>query len=308
MEHHSARAVIHESQILLIVRRQGVNAIGEVALLDPILDLFAGPNKGVGSEGTFLSVSSVKFVVAGVTSHQIHVVHGAGPARRVSQGEGDVTSFLHLIAHSFQLVDGGGNFHANFFKDSLVVEDIAAAQTVEGDGQDLAIIGGLSHSSLDKCGMIICIEHLGDIVDKAGLIVLGHGAATPVLIHIGALARAHCHDQLLLVVVVLLVDQLDGDVGIGFLKTRNRTIILALAGLLSRSTPNQNGQGLAGQLRDVLVAGFAGLGLGRGLRLFSNRLLRSGTRRFVSCRGSLARIAGATRKRAGHHRHSQNHG
>lgn len=187
-----------------------------------------------------MGVGGVELIVAGVAGHKVHEVHGAGPAGAVGQGERRVASFQQLVAHSFQLVDGFGDFYANLFKDGLVVEDITAGEAAKGDGQNLVLIGGLGNGSLDEGGMVVCIVHLGDVVDKTGLVILGHGAAAPVNVHIGALAGAHCNDKLLLVVVILLVDQFNGDVGIILHEPGNGALVLALAGLFCSSVPYQD--------------------------------------------------------------------
>lgn len=232
-----------------------------------------------------MGVGGVELIVAGVAGHQVHEVHGAGPAGAVGQGEGRVASFQQLVAHSFQLVDGFGDFYANLFKDGLVVEDIAAGEAVEGDGQNLVLIGGLGNGSLDEGGMVVCIVHLGDVVDKTGLVILGHGAAAPVLVHIGALAGAHSHHQLLLVIVVLLVDKFNIDVGIVFHKPGNCPLKLALARLFGSGAPHKNIERLCRQLRKVLPIGLLASSVTCG-RFASS--FRAG----IGCRGIAASAGG----------------
>lgn len=232
-----------------------------------------------------MGVGGVELIVAGVAGHQVHEVHGAGPAGAVGQREGRVASFQQLVAHSFQLVDGFGDFYANLFKDGLVVEDITAGEAAKGDGQNLVLIGGLGNGSLDEGGMVVCIVHLGDVVDKTGLVILGHGAAAPVNVHIGALAGAHCNDKLLLVVVVLLMHNLNIDVGIVFHKTSNSAFRHGLARIFGRDVPEKNVQRLCRQLGKVLPIGLLASSVTCG-RFASS--FRAG----IGCRGIAAASAG----------------
>ena len=133
--------------------------------------------------------------------------------------------------------------------------------------------------------MVVCIVHLGDVVDKTGLVILGHGAAAPVLVHIGALAGAHSHHQLLLVVVILLVDQFNGDVGIILHEPGNGALVLALAGLFCSSAPYQDVERLCRQLGKVLPIGLLASSVTCG-RFASS--FRAG----IGCRGIAAASAG----------------
>jgi len=99
--------------------------------------------------------------------------------------------------------------------------------------------------------MVVGVVQLGQVVGKAGLVVLGHGAAPPVDVHVGALAGAHLNDDLLLVGVVLDVDLLNLDVGIVLHEALHGSFVGGLVGLLVADVPQQDVHGLRGQLGDL---------------------------------------------------------
>ena len=190
-----------------------------------------------------------------MTGDQVHIVHGAGPTGQVRQGEGIVAGFLDLFAGSFQLSDRLRNFDSKFIEDGLVVEDVAAGQAAEGDGQDLAVEGGLSHSGVDEVRMIIGVEQLGDIIHAAGFVIFGHGTAAPMDVHIGlAFLRGEGDLQVLLVGIIDLVDLLNLDVRIVSHEAINRIFLSGPADAFSSDVPEQNRHGFSGQLGDVLCA------------------------------------------------------
>ena len=85
VKHHSTGVVVKKCTVFAIVCYQRVEAFVEVALPYPILDLLACKDKCRRSEGTFLGISCIKFSISGVTSYQIHIVHGACPLGAVCQ-------------------------------------------------------------------------------------------------------------------------------------------------------------------------------------------------------------------------------
>ncbi len=99
--------------------------------------------------------------------------------------------------------------------------------------------------------MIILSIHISQIIAEAGLIVLSHGAAAPVHIHIRGLLGRHGYNQLLLVVVILLMNLIHRNIRVIFHESGHSAFLYGFGRILGRNIPESNGQGLIGQLGNV---------------------------------------------------------
>ena len=255
MQHHRTGSVVHKLLILAVICRKTVDAVREVARLDPVLNLGARINEGVRSKGAavLLCICRIEFVISGMTGDKIHVIHGSGPLGSICKCKWGVTCILQDLAVFLKFIDGLRDLlDADFLEDGLVIEDIASAQSAVWNGQEFSVIRGLSNCRVDERRMIVGAVHLGQVIDKSGLVILRHRTSAPVHIHIRALAGAHCHNQLLLVIVVLLMDLIDRDVRIVRHEALNGAFLNGLARILRNDVPKIDGERFGGKRRKIL--------------------------------------------------------
>ena len=187
-----------------------------------------------------------------MTCYQIHIVHGTGPLGAVCQCERNISRLKQLIANIFQLINGLRYFYANLFKNGLVVENIASAQSAVRNGKYLSIVACLCNRCINVIRMVISIEHIRNIIYKSGLVILYHRAAAPVNIHIRSFSGTHCYNELLLVCIILLCCHSNLDVRIISLKSLNSSFYDTLTRILCGMMPEHDLHRLCGQLRNIL--------------------------------------------------------
>ena len=166
-----------------------------------------------------------------MTRYQVHIIHGTGPLGSVCQCEGHIACRHQLITCRFQLINRLRNFNSHFRENSLVIENITSGQSAERYGKNFSVIGSLRHRRIDKVGMVIGIKHIRDIIYETGFVVFCHRAAAPVDIHIRRLLGAHRHHQLLFVIIILLMHQINGDIGVVIHKSLYCPFHCGLAGI-----------------------------------------------------------------------------
>ena len=277
LEHH-AGAGVEQGAVIAVIRGQGVDAGGEVALFHPLLDLLAGVDGGVVHQGAGAVIGLGHDVRTAVAGHQVHIVHGTGPLGLVSQGEGGNAVGHHLVAQGLQLGDGGGDLIALLRPHGLVIEEGGNGVVLGGQGVDLAVHGALGQGGLGvEVPQAVFVNQRGQVLGIAGVHILHQVAAGPVDVDVRALAGAHGHRQLALVLVVHSGDLLDRVAAFGGVFAvvlvngvgKDRRI-----GFIGRDVPVSNGvaaggagiagSGIAGSGVAGVVAG-SGIAVGAGL-------------------------------------------